>query len=325
MSSLTQNQSVEIPQPDCPFIRTYFENHRPNVVPKQKDDQLMLTEKMFLAFFKVGIFDTYQFLYQDCRDATHFNDWLIGVNGIEMYIKSVQDFNEWLSAGVAKNACLPQLLGQSEMDFWAENGYLKVSGLVPDQDCEEVVSFIKNHLGIQSNDPESWYQPHESLQGLMFQHYQADCIYKIRDNPNLQAVFAQLYGNQNIIPNTEKLSYNPPENEQYRFAGSPLHWDIDFNRGVQYHIQGLIYLNDVPAERGALTLIPGFHHQIETFLSEYSSPELAIEQLRTANCEVAVAGKKGDLIVWLEALPHAASPNHSDQPRFVQYVSFEAF
>ncbi|RZK42715.1 MAG: phytanoyl-CoA dioxygenase, partial [Pedobacter sp.] len=133
---------------------------------------------------------------------------------------------------------------------------------------------------------------------------------------------SQLYGGKNVVPNTEKLSYNPPENTQYRFAGSPLHWDIDFNSGIQYHIQGLIYLNDVPAKRGALTLIQGFHHEIETFLAGHPSPEVAIEKLRTENRQIAIAGKKGDLIVWLEALPHAASPNQSDQPRFVQYVSF---
>ena len=55
------------------------------------------------------------------------------------------------------------------------------------------------------------------------------------------------------------------------------------------------------------------------------SPELALETLRDSEEIIALAGKKGDLIVWLESLPHAASPNYSDQPRFVQYISFHKF
>jgi ectoine hydroxylase-related dioxygenase (phytanoyl-CoA dioxygenase family) len=37
---------------------------------------------------------------------------------------------------------------------------------------------------------------------------------------------------------------------------------------------------------------------------------------------IPVPGKKGDIVLWLQTLPHAASANHSDLPRFVQYISF---
>ena len=323
MHQLPELQLNTTPQPDCPFIRTYYENHRPNAALKPQDEALILKEKMFLSFFQIGIFETYQFLYQECRDAAHFKEWLIELKGPEMHLKSMQDFNKWLRADPAEDVMpLPQLLDEAQMDSWAKNGYLKISGMLPAQDCEAVVTFIKTSLGIQDDDPKTWYQPHQLLQGMMFQQYQAACIQKIRHNANLKAVFSQLYGGKNIVPNAEKLSYNPPEHNQYRFAGSPLHWDIDFSKGIQYHIQGLIYLNDVPAERGALTLVPGFHHEIETYLLGSTNPEIAIEKLRTENRQIAIDGQRGDLIVWLEALPHAASPNHSNQPRFVQYVSF---
>ncbi|KQN34280.1 hypothetical protein ASE92_11760 [Pedobacter sp. Leaf41] len=323
MYQLPEHQLKNNTSPDCPFIGTYYENHRPNVAPAPQDEALILKEKMFLSFFQIGIFETYQFLYQECRDVAHFKEWLIGLKGLETHLKSMYDFNKWLYSGISENdMTLPQLLDEENMDFWRKNGYLKISGLVPGQDCEEVVYFMKRSLRIRRDDPKTWYQPHELLQGMMFQRYQAACIDKIRHNPKLKAVFMQLYGGKNIVPNAEKLSYNPPENTHYRFAGSPLHWDIDFSRGIQYHIQGLVYLNDVPAERGALTLIPGFHHEIDMFLSKHAHQDVAIEKLREENRQIAVAGKKGDLIVWLEALPHAASPNRSDQPRFVQYVSF---
>ena len=34
-----------------------------------------------------------------------------------------------------------------------------------------------------------------------------------------------------------------------------------------------------------------------------------------------VAGKAGDLVIWHSALPHGSSPNSSDRPRIVQYIT----
>ncbi|MNR16299.1 hypothetical protein D3C85_1328940 [compost metagenome] len=61
---------------------------------------------------------------------------------------------------------------------------------------------------------------------------------------------------------------------------------------------------------------------MEEYLSRFDDPESAMTALRNKGLQIPIEGKKGDLIVWLESLPHAASPNHSDSPRFVQYVSF---
>ncbi|RZJ84605.1 MAG: phytanoyl-CoA dioxygenase, partial [Chryseobacterium sp.] len=192
----------------------------------------------------------------------------------------------------------------------------------PDADCDAVTHLICDTLVVDLSNPKSWYPKHQLLQGLMLQLYQDEALSKVRENISVRKVFSDLYESNNIIANCEKVSYNPPENKFFKFMGSPLHWDIDFSIGPRYHIQGLIYLDDVPVERGALTLIPGFHHRLSDFLRNFDTPDEAIATLRQTKKIVPLAGKKGDLIVWLESIPHAASPNQSTVPRFVQYVSF---
>ena len=34
-------------------------------------------------------------------------------------------------------------------------------------------------------------------------------------------------------------------------------------------------------------------------------------------------GRAGDLIIWHDGLPHGASPNGTDRPRIVQYITIE--
>ncbi|RZK16630.1 MAG: phytanoyl-CoA dioxygenase, partial [Flavobacterium sp.] len=126
---------------------------------------------------------------------------------------------------------------------------------------------------------------------------------------------------EQLTANCDKVSYNPPETDTFKFKGSTLHWDIDFAAGPQYYIQGLVYLNDVPVNRGAFTLVPGFHKKTKDVLKD-ESPENALAKIKETEEIKYLAGKKGDLIIWLQAIPHAASANHSNLPRFVQYVSF---
>lgn len=119
------------------------------------------------------------------------------------------------------------------------------------------------------------------------------------------------------------LGYMPPLSTGYPFNGSPLHWDIDLEMGPRYHIQGMVYLHDIDEESGAFSLIPKMHHQFQSLIREHGGMHEAAEALRTDNSAVKIAGKKGDLIVWLETMPHAATPNESHHPRFVQYISYE--
>ncbi|WP_412465759.1 phytanoyl-CoA dioxygenase family protein [Pedobacter sp. KLB.chiD] len=276
-----------------------------------------------MSFFDIGIFETYDFLYGHCQSDDEFKQWMMLRMGENAYSEAVEKFNSWCEYAVdTSEEVFSKVLNADQMKFWDKNGYLKIPGLVSEDDCNHVVDVITAMLGINLEQPSSWYGQNDLLQGIMLQLYQNEHIAKIKNSDFIRQVFAHLYQTNAIVANTEKLGYNPPETDSFHFRGSPLHWDIDFSRGLEYYIQGLVYLNDVPEERGAFSLVPGFHHEIDSFLQTYANPDQAIGVLRQQNRQIAVAGNKGDLILWLQALPHAATANRSEYPRFVQYISF---
>jgi len=305
------------------FLEIYRLHHHPKHPQKQTDESFIQTEQNFLNIFQLGLFEVYDFLYTKCIDTENFKHWIITLKGPDFFNTAALQFHELQSGKYNKyEDSFVNVLTTEQHAFWNTNGYLKIEQIINGQDCDSVSDLICQTLNIDLTNPQTWYPQHELLQGLMLQKYQDESIAKIRNNMQIKAVFSSLYKHNNLFANSEKVSYNPPVNQHFSFKGSPLHWDIDFQKGPRYYIQGLLYLNDVPANRGAFTLIPGFHQQIGEYLTHFENHESAMAALRNKGLEIPVEGKKGDLILWLESLPHAASPNHSDLPRFVQYVSF---
>ncbi|WP_293785944.1 phytanoyl-CoA dioxygenase family protein [uncultured Pedobacter sp.] len=307
----------------CSFVSNYRVYHSPQQSQANVNQDFFKVEKVFLSFFDIGIFETYDFLYGGCQSDDEFKQWMMLRMGENAYSEAIEKFNSWYACAVdTSKETFSKVLDADQLNFWDKNGYLKIPGLVSEDDCDRVVDVITEMLGINLEQPSSWYGQHDLLQGIMLQLYHNEHIAKIKNSDSIRQVFAHLYQTNAIVANMEKVGYNPPETDSFHFRGSPLHWDIDFSKGVNYYIQGLVYLNDVPEERGAFSLIPCFQHEINSLLKTYGHPDQAIDVLRKQNRQIAVSGNKGDLILWLEALPHAATANRSEYPRFVQYISF---
>ena len=288
------------------------------------DEHYLKEEQYFLNLFEIGLFEAYEFLYQHCKDERHLQNWIIELKGKYFFYEKASLFNEWLEhTDINIRQDVAVILNKNELDFWDKNGYLHLKNIIPPEDCDEVVALICKELKIDLLNTETWYPTNGKLQGLMLQLYQGLEIEKIRKNNTLYKIFAQLYGTNKLTANTEKVSYNPPETASFKFQGSSLHWDINFEAGVRYYIQGLVYLNDVPPNRGTFCLVPGYHKKIDQTLKHFT-PEAAINQVKNTEKIAHLAGKKGDIILWLQAIPHAASPNYCNCSRFVQYVSFNA-
>jgi hypothetical protein len=306
----------------CPFLSIVRGYHDPKSPQKNVGEEYVYQEKIFLNFFQIGLFETYHFLYNECIDDEHFKQWIIQLKGADFYRQATLKFNHWYAdAGHVTDNRFVSVLSETQHQFWEKNGYLKIDKIIDAQRCNAVIELIIKTLGVDMEKSETWYNDHQLLQGLMLQLYQHKALDDIRNDEQVKSVFASLYDSGALLPNCEKVSFNPPVNGDFTFKGSPLHWDIDFNVGPTYYIQGLLYLNDVPVNRGPFSLIPGYHRQIEAEL-QHKNPELLIEELKAQNLAVPVAGEQGDLILWLQSIPHAATPNLSNIPRFVQYLSF---
>ncbi|MBO9562571.1 MAG: phytanoyl-CoA dioxygenase family protein [Niastella sp.] len=312
---------------DCSFLPVFYEHHqciKAGAAPPAFKG-FGYVEEIWMGFYGLGKFETFQFLYGQCSSLAHLQDWMIALKG-EAYLQAAAlAFDQWMKrrTGAAATAgATDSILSEDQWLFWQQEGYIRVSGIVDEGLCDAVCQLICAQLGVDLQVPATWYNDHPGWHGLMLQLYQHESIHAIKTLPAIEQLFAALYGTSHLIANTEKVSFNPPETGSWKFRHHTLHWDIDFTKADRYYIQGLVYLNDVPESRGPLTVVPKFHHQFEDWLQTYPDPNDALQMVQHTYTGTPVPRKKGDVVCWLQTLPHAASANHSDVPRFVQYVSF---
>lgn len=291
---------------------------------KNNTREYLHQSRLFRGLFELNNQELYQFIFSEYKDSTQFEDWLRARMGEAAFDEAKQMFLniETVNSKLSEDYRY-QVLSTDQVDFWHREGFLVVPEVLDTVDCDRVRMEICAQLGIDLEDRSTWCPSVPNWQGILLFSEKSEAEEAIRYNPMIRAVFEDLYRHKDVISMRSPLGYMPPISTGYPFRGSPLHWDIDTEMGPRYHIQGLVYLHDVEQEAGAFSLIPKMHHQFETFVKQHGSMHDAAEILRSQNMEVRIAGKKGDLILWIETTPHSATPNKSDTPRFVQYISYE--
>ena len=261
-----------------------------------------------LFAFGVSLDAAMAFLFQQRPDESAFLAWVAAHGRIA--VPAVDETARPLSA--------------AERAFWDENGYLVLRGVVPRQQCEDACTAIWDYLGASPGAPASWYWHHPGKRGLMLEFAHHPALERNRASAAIRHAYEQLYGSTALFRSFDKVSFNPPETASYRFMGSPLHWDVSLRPPVPFELQGLLYLGDCTAADGAFQCVPGFHRRLEPWLREVPAGvhprEWAVRSL--APEVVAVPGQAGDFIIWHQALPHCASPNHGAAPRLVQYLTY---
>ncbi|HEX6180543.1 MAG TPA: phytanoyl-CoA dioxygenase family protein, partial [Chitinophagaceae bacterium] len=201
-------------------------------------------------------------------------------------------------------------------------GYVIIRGAVSKEDCDESVQLICDFLDIDINDPSTWYQSHFSKQGIMVQLFQHPVLERNRKAPAIRGAYEQLWGRADLWMNTDRVSFNPPENERWTFPGPRLHWDVSLDLPIPLGLQGLLYLTDTLENQGAFTLVPGFQNKIEHWIHGLPPGTDPRTQDLYALGPKPIAASAGDFILWHQALPHGSSPNTATQPRIVQYINY---
>lgn len=239
---------------------------------------------------------------------------------------SYEAFLQWLNfkeGTYTTSTVMDDVLTTEDLSFWNTNGYLVIKNAVPANQCAAARQAIWEFLQANPADPSSWYSFHEGKNGLMLSFFNHPALEANRNSPIIRKAYEQIYGHTNIYRSTDKVSFNPPETEDFKFQGCNLHWDVSLQLPIPFKLQGLLYLTDVDAEAGAFYCVPGFHKTIDHWLNslpEGINPrEEAVKQLQP----LPITGKAGDFIIWHQALPHCATPNHGTMPRLVQYVTYK--
>jgi hypothetical protein len=213
----------------------------------------------------------------------------------------------------------PPVLSAADLGFWDEHGYVVVHDAVAPATREAAAQALWQHLGARADSPETWYGSRDH--GIMVQYFQHPAFEEIRRSPRIHKAFAQLWGTADLWATTDRVGFNPPEHEGYKFPGPRLHWDASVKMPIPLGTGGILYLTDTPPEQGAFTLVPGFQRWGEAWLNALPHGTDPRQQDLYALGPRAIGGSAGDLIIWHQALPHGASPNRGTRPRLVQYVN----
>lgn len=254
----------------------------------------------------LGMQELLQFLYGQQPDLPGFLQWV----------------NDNCSTSSANDNAEAPPLTAADLEHWNKHGYVVLKNAVTAEEHIAANKAIWEFLGADPGDPDSWYRQHPAKNGLMVVFTQHEALQAIRNSFRIRKAYEQLYGTSAIYKVIDKVSFNPPQNDNYRFAGSPLHWDTSLELPIPDRFQGLLYLSDVTAAGGAFQCVPGFHNNIGRWIADLPpGTDLRQHAIKTLQPE-SIPGNAGDFIIWHQALPHCASPNLDKQPRLVQYLTY---
>lgn len=279
-----------------------------------------------LNTLRLGLGPATKYLYSNAPDFEAFENWIRENTGHFIDPAEIERFNRSVLAIGNEETYIPPteyLLTDEEKASWNENGYLIIRDAVSKEDCRNTLDVIFSFLGIDENDPSTWYNSHADKSGIMVELFNHQVLEKNRRSPKIKSVCEQLWQRNNLYVSADRVSFNPPETQHYPFQGPDLHWDVSLKMPIPFGLQGLLYLSDTAENQGAFTLVPGFQNFGESWLSSFKPGDDPRTQNLHALGSKPIAANAGDFIVWHQALPHGSSPNTAKVPRIVQYINYQ--
>ncbi|KQT47923.1 phytanoyl-CoA dioxygenase [Methylobacterium sp. Leaf456] len=291
----------------------------------QKPAPSQMADRILLDLLGLGIEQAYRHLGQTRPDFDAFADWVVATAGPPNSEK-IARYNAWVAgdpvpeatarALAAIDAMVP-VLEADDLAQWERLGYVVLRRAIEPDEAAAAEALLWRLLDARADDPSGWYGPRTN--GIMIQHFQDPALEVARRSPRIHKAFAQLYGTSDLWSSTDRMGFNPPEHEGYRFPGPHLHWDMSLASPRPLSTGGILYLTDTDANQGALQVVPGFHHRLDGWLAEIGDADPRRIDLSAE--AVPIPARAGDLVIWRHELPHGASPNTADRPRMVQYVN----
>lgn len=279
-------------------------------------------DKTLLFTLGLGLEQTIKYLFYTAPSFEQFEQWVTETNGIPSPENVISFNNIILNNNNTELIAVPKVLDDEQLAFWEQNGYLILKNAIPKEDCEKTIETICRYIEIDRGNPDTWYTQHPARQGIMVQLFQHPTLEKNRNSEKVRSAFAQLWNRTDLWVSADRVGFNPPETNSWKFPGPRLHWDTELNLPIPFGLQGILYLADTQENQGAFSLVPGFQHRIEKWigsLPQHANPYK--EDLHALGC-IPIAANAGDFIIWHQALPHGSSPNTSSKPRFVQYFTY---
>ncbi|HEY8185914.1 MAG TPA: phytanoyl-CoA dioxygenase family protein [Pyrinomonadaceae bacterium] len=273
--------------------------------------------------------ETLQYLAQQAPGYSEFEHWILQKNEGTIDRTCIDRINSAISGTSYSKAVQEQIeeiesaapvLSADDLSFWKENGYVIVHDAVSKENCEAAEGSIWEFMGADSSDPDTWYKT-PGTYGIMLQFFHHPALAANRRSQRIRKAFAQIWRTADLWVTVDRVSFNPPERDGWRFPGPHLHWDTRLDPPIPFGVSGLLYLTDTSADQGAFRCVLGFHRRISHWLKSLPADADPRRQDLERLGAIPIAGKSGDLIIWTKSLPHGSGPNRARLPRIAQYIA----
>ena len=221
----------------------------------------------------------------------------------------------------------PAVLTTDDRAFFDERGYVVIPDAVPPQNLEAAKQAIYDFLGVDPQNPATWYRDPVQPGGNVDMH-QHPAFWDNRQHPRLYQAFAEVLGTPRLWVSLDRGAFRPPQREdQPRYRSSLVaHWDLPVETmdTLPFGVQGVLALVDTPTEVGGFTCVPGFHKIAADWVKSRPGQGSAVPDLSVLPSGyemVPVPMAAGDLLIWNRLLLHGNGHNVSDRPRMAQYIT----
>jgi len=275
----------------------------------------------------IGLEQTASFLGRNAPSFVEFERWIVATRGgvdparvarINAAVTG-NEYSDEVKRSLAAIDASEWVLSEQDIAFWHEHGYVLLHDAVPADAADAAAQALWDHLGAHPDNPKTWYRG--GNHSIMVQYFQHPAFEANRHSRRIHKAFAQLWGTTDLWVTTDRVGFNVPEREGWKFPGPDLHWDVSLKTPIPLGMQGILYLTDTPPEQGAFTLVPGFHRRVGDWLASLPPGADPRRQDLSALGSQPIGGRAGDLIIWHHALPHGSRPNRGTRPRMVQYIA----
>lgn len=213
------------------------------------------------------------------------------------------------------------VIGEAERNLLIERGWIVVDDVVPGDLCEAAVQATAAFVGVDPDQPESWYSGRQDGHGIVPLHH-GQALWNVRQHPAVHKLFASLYQDEALWVSMDRVSFKPPASGwSEAFRPSAIHWDADPRNPRGFGVQGVVYLRDTDAEQGAFCCVPEIYGDLNHWLERHEGRSFARESIKEP--VESIGGKAGSMVIWHRLMPHSSGTNRGQNPRWVQYVTMD--
>ena len=218
------------------------------------------------------------------------------------------------------------MLMQEQVNFYNENGYLKVDQLFTPEETKELASEMVQIINNWGQETIGWPGPwrtrylkeedQQTTKAVFMHnpHFYSATWGRVIFHERLTGAVQSLIGDT-IQWHHTVLHAKPPE----KGTPFPMHQDYPFypHDGLDF-VDCLVHLDDAPFESGALRVVPGSHKEgpREHITGEGTAPHLPTDKFHPDFIDsIPIPAKAGDVIFFSYCLIHWSEVNRTDQWR----------